>query len=216
MDETLRNQLTGVVIWFLVLILLVGSWQPVRFSPDRMTDDATEKKTTPVVVDTPLTIPETAPVKRLPERTVAEKPSVASVVKEKPQADEQPKPSLPQRTTAPGHRVPAPQADRPAGTAGKTTVHDGGRQAKAARHTGWLVKVVTYYTARQANDLVARLNEAGYDATYRVFKTRDGRRLYSVRIGPYASRSQARRIKKLVDRRFRTNSIVERISREKN
>ncbi len=215
MDETLRNQLTGVVIWFLVLILLVGSWQPVHFSPDRMADEGTARKKPAPVVDTPLTIPETAPVRRLPERTFAEKPPAAPV-KEKPRGAEQPKPSAARKAAAGGHHAPARHADARAGAAPRAPARDSGGQAKTPQRTGWLVKVAAYYTLRQANDLVARLNEAGYDATYRVFKTRDGRRLYSVRIGPYASRSQARRIKKLVDRRFRTDSIVERISREKN
>ncbi len=92
------------------------------------------------------------------------------------------------------------------------------RAAKKSQPAGqaprWIVKVAAYFTARQANELVAALNEAGYDATYRKFRNRKGQTVYSVRVGPYASRAAAERAKRIIDRRWRANSLIEKANTE--
>lgn len=183
MDEQTRNQLTGAVVWFLGLIVLVGHWynHPVDFQPGGA---AAEKAADKPIVDTPLVVrlPEAPPAKTLPGQAPSASPQ-------------------PQSTPAIPKRMPTQQSQAAAPS------------AKAAQDR-WLVKVAAYFNARQANNLVAALNEAGYDATYKVFKNPKGQTVYSVRVGPYASREAALAAKRRIDKRWRANSLIERVKTE--
>ena len=184
MDEQTRNQLTGAVVWFLGLIVLVGHWynHPVDFQPGGA---APEKTTDKPIVDKPMVVRlPTVPPKTLPQQA--------------PEAARQPQ-SAPAAPTPKVMPAQQPQASTPS--------------AKPAQDR-WLVKVAAYFNAREANNLVAALNEAGYDATYKVFKNRKGQTVYSVRVGPYASREAALAAKRRIDKRWRANSLIERVKTE--
>ena len=183
MDEQTRNQLTGAVVWFVALILLVGHWysHPVVFQPGQ---SAGAKASDKPLVDKPLVVelPEALPARTLPEQAPQITPPTAA-----PADDVEMKPG--------DHEPSAPRPD-------------------AAPSEQWIVKVAAYFTARQANELVAALNEAGYDATYKKFKNRKGQVVYSVRVGPYASREAALAAKRQIDRRWRADSLIERVKME--
>jgi len=208
MDTKLRNQLTGAVIWFMLLIVLVGSWysHPVRFDPDGAVPSA-PRADKAVIVDEPLRVAEAASSVsqpaggRQPQDEAENPPQPEKPVEKAHQAVEM--------AEKPAKAAPAAKPEKPAAKkVGDPPSATAGKRASATAKR-WMVKVAAYFTARQANDLVATLNEQGFDATYKKFKNAKGQTVYSVRLAPVASRAEALRLKRIMDRRFHTDSIIE-------
>ncbi len=211
MDTKLRNQLTGAVIWFVFLILIVGRWysHPVHFDPDGVVakDEQADKA---VIVDKPLRVADAA--------VVPSTPTPATDAKAAPKAPEKPEKQVKLTAPAPENTQKAVSVAKPAKTKKPVAKKVGDplsghpatpRKKAAMASKRWLVKVAAYFTARQANELVATLNEQGYDATYKTFKNSKGQTVYSVRLAPVDSKAKAQRLKRIIDRRFHTRSIIE-------
>ena len=184
MDEQTRNQLIGAVVWFVALILLVGHWYSHPVVFQPGNVSGDDRKVDKPLVTHPLVVE--LPT-ALPAKTLPER---APEVAPRPEA----KPVEP--AVKPAARKPTPP------------------RVGAAPKAQWIVKVAAYFTARQANELVAALNEAGYDATYKKFKNRKGQVVYSVRVGPYDTREAALAAKRRIDRRWRADSLIERVKME--
>jgi cell division protein FtsN len=223
MDEKLRNQLTGAIIWFVLLIIVVGHWysHPVNFDPDGAVPSAPQADKA-VIVAQPLRV---ADAEQTDAQSHASRSDKRGTDTKKPQenrnkdaqdTDLTKKPasvtSYAARKKVAAEKVgdpPVAQAKKQADRLAKR-VESAQRTVKVSSHAQrWLVKVAAYFTARQANDLVATLNEQGYDATYRKFKNARGQTVYSVRLAPVDSKEEALRLKRIIDKRFHTNSIIE-------
>lgn len=196
MDEQLKYQITGAVIWFVLTAWFVGDWyaHPVNFSPEgTLIQQAVQPKP---IVHHPLKIE--MPVKQLPAKQTAVRA--------------QPIPgSQPEVPTEPVHEIQKDEKSAPLTKPAQSKQ----QKTEQAGQQGYLVKVAAYFTEAQANKLAATLNELGYDARYKTFKTfknAKGQTVYSVRVGPFTSKARAQAVKKKLDRRFYTDCKIEPIS----
>ncbi len=221
MDEKLRNQLTGAIIWFVLLIVVVGHWysHPVDFDPDGAVPAAPQAYKA-VIVDQPLRVANAEPS----GQPAVEKQSVVvethaapkgsgekKAVQKPPQASETAKKVVKAVPAATPKKMPPEKVgDTLSSGVQKRVSHPAKRTQKAsARSQRWLVKVAAYFTVQQARHLVAKLKKLGYAAKFRRFKNARGQMVYSVRLAPVASKAEAQRLKRIMDRRFHTNSIIE-------
>ncbi|SIN86000.1 Cell division protein FtsN [Sulfurivirga caldicuralii] len=223
MDEKLRNQLTGAIIWFVLLIVVVGHWysHPVNFDPDSAVPAAPQADKA-VIVAQPLRVSDAKQTDAQPHASPTNERGSDTTKPEKTRKNEAQAADLTKKpasvtSSAERKKEAAEKVGDPPVAQGKKQadssdqgMESAKRAVKASNHAQrWLVKVAAYFTARQANDLVATLNEQGYDATYRKFMNAKGQTVYSVRLAPVDSKEEALRLKRIVDKRFHTNSIIE-------
>ncbi len=190
MDEQLKHQTTGAVIWFVFTAWVVGDWytHPVNFSPE---GEAVQQATSAEqIVQKPLKLD--LPLKQLPERSVT---SEAHIPHPRPQTER----ASPQVSVEASNEKMQPQPE-------KVSVASTQRQMQ-----GYLIKVAAYYNEAPANALSADLNALGYDAWYKTFKNAKEQYVYSVRVGPVSTKEEALRIKKELDRRFYTQCKIEHL-----
>ncbi len=194
MDEQLKHQITGAVIWFVFTAWIVGDWytHPVNFSPE---GEAVQKAASAEqIVKKPLKLD--LPLKQLPERSV---PTEAHIPPLQPQTESNP-PQVSVETS--NEKVQFQPQSQPE----KASIASTQRQMQ-----GYLIKVAAYYSEAPANALSADLNALGYDAWYKTFTDTKGARVYSVRVGPVSTKEEALQIKKELDRRFYTRCKIEHL-----
>lgn len=195
MDEISKFRLTGAAIWLLLLVIVVPSWysNPVNFNPDSETE-AEFKSTEPVVYQQYV-----LPVKDEPIADI-EQPFIKPVNKASDRQESE------MVTTAAKETKPTMiESEKVVKATAKSTliksVGTGNPEPKAGE---WLLKVYGSKDIKAANRVLGLLDDK-YEVWIKEFPKAKS---FSVRTGPYKTRSEAERDKRKIDKAIRTHSVI--------
>lgn|GEM_PF-1623008 len=208
MDEVTKYRMTGAIIWLTLLILIVPSWysDPVDYAQVQPWLAPVDDTLTPLVepkseVKTLSNNMPPAPTKQVlvthivPTPPTSESPAPESTPALKP------KPAPQQETKVVESPVSAnvsPPVISKQASAPVTT---------PKQEVQWYVRLVSYQSKSMADQLLQRLQKAGYQASIGQFSSAN-QPIYSVRVGPYASQQKANAHKQALDKQFNTQSLV--------
>lgn len=193
MDEVTKYRMTGAIIWLSLLVMIVPSWygDPVDYAQVQPwltpKDDQLVANPLPPVV-------KTVAAKPIEEKVAPAKPILASPSESKDDAKAKLEPhsvvdsSVEQASPAVTKVAPPPVDTMPSGSR-------------------WYVRLVSYQSKDMADQLLNRLENAGYKASIGQF-TSGSRPIFSVRAGPFASQKEANQHKQELDKQFKTQSMV--------
>ena len=200
MDEVSKFRLTGAVIWLGLLVVIVPIWysNPVNFSPD------SEQK-----VDSNHAQPLVYQAYLLPNKSKEgqEHPGQSPIANElKPQKIEQntfnDESELSQKPLV--DAVPYTNLKTPIREADKTVSQSLISKRPEVKPGQWLLMIYASNSIKDANKVLGRLDDK-YDVWIKEFPSTNS---YSVRIGPYQSRTQAEKDKRKIDRAINTQSKI--------
>jgi len=188
MDDVSKYRLTGAVIWLLLLVIIVPTWysNPVNFKPDSERT-AESKASNPViyqayVLPTKTSLKDSVSAKESPVIKPLNKP-VTSL----PAASE-PVSNTVKESVSEKYVKPLMKAD----------------PASEVKVGEWLVKVYSTKEIKDANKVLGLLDDK-YEVWIKEFPKS---KTYSVRTGPYTSRSLAEEDKRKIDKAIRTQSKI--------
>lgn len=234
MDEITKYRITGAIIWLALLIIIVPSWYsfPVDYQQEQSWSTSVEILPDEALTDAQINhsrskdslahiepkAEQKAPVKEQVEiieattknieqkeavkssavttpKTVVE-PAVQIPTENKIQTKQDVQPEQPQTSTEIAPSVePANQAEKLIGL--------------EERSPAWLIRVASYSSIKTANRTLGQL-ELRYQVTIGDFSSASNK-VYSVRVGPYYSLSEAEKVKQELDVELNTNSAIVQI-----
>ncbi len=184
MDLQSKRRLVGASIWLALLVIVVPGWysNPVNFSPDGKVEEEV-KSSLPIVKH----------AYRLP------------VDSETPVADHQVAPLKPEKQQQ-ASDVTENKAEEKSDEPLKPQFMD--KVSGDSRYEGqWIVRLQAFNNTKQANELASKIEE-DYPVYIKFF---ENTQVYSVRAGPYNSRSKAEKAKQKLDKILRTNGEVRQL-----
>ncbi len=208
MDEVTKYRMTGAIIWLTLLILIVPSWysHPVDYAQVQPWLAPVDDKLIPVVdvkneVDAPSSNGSVAPTKQVlvthivptPPSDVSPEPEPTPALKQKPAPSQEAKVVEPPVSVNVSPPVMSKQASASVAT--------------PKQEVQWYVRLVSYQSKSMAEQLLQRLQKAGYQASIGQFSSAN-QPIYSVRVGPYGSQQKANAHKQILDKQFKTQSLV--------
>ena len=182
MDLVSKHRLIGASIWLLALILIVPSWynNPVNFNPEG--EQELENQSTLPIVDQ---------VYRLP----------AGV--QQPQADKQAQVAVEQVHVPKQLDLSGAKAETASLAVIKPKYVDQISDDSSFKGQ-WIVRLLTVNNVNEANELADKIS-VDYPVYIKYFQNQD---VYSVRTGPYISRSKADKDRHKLDKMLRTKGEV--------
>lgn len=207
MDELTKFRITGAIIWLALLILLVPSWysdpviyeQPHSFEQPKLDKISVSPVQTPKI-EQPTTTP---PPKEQPKHNAVIKLDEPKKVEPKTDLPPKPQPVLVEDTKPLEAAKPVKEP---------TTTKASAEQPKPIdnlNQEAWLVRVASFNSIEAANKLLSTL-EVRYQVTIGDFSNAN-RKVYSVRVGPYYSFSDALQAKQALDEELSTDAVVVKI-----
>ena len=184
LDQVSKHRLIGASIWLLALVLIVPSWynNPVNFNPEGEMQPPSQNR-----------LPVVEHAYRLPADF------------EPPVADAQ---------TSVDPAQPAPEVSKTDEEDSTQGMRGGIKSDYIDQVTGdpsyqgqWIVRLQAFDNVKQANDLADQI-QAEYPVYIKYFSKTD---VYSVRTGPYNSRSKADKQRRKLDKMLRTDGEVVQI-----
>ncbi len=191
MDLHSKQRILGASIWLLLLIIFVPAWysNPVNFSPDGV-EEVEEVKTLPTVEH----------AYRLPDEN------------QKPLTDLQSN-AIQSSSTAVANLAPQPEKTVQATTNQTVKIKESVKAeyvdniSKHNKYAGqWVVILLPFDNISQANKFADKVSS---DSVYIKYFPKT--RVYSVRAGPYKTKSKAEKAKQKLDTILRTNGEVRQL-----
>lgn len=207
LDALARRRLLGATIWFAILIWLLPKWyaEPVNFHPEKDSSSggtsATHSADQKPIADKVYRLPST---QAQTQNLEGQKEGAALTYPAKPEANTAAKVNASQKHQLELQSMPrkehSDQQKKMLSVAGDVLIADDLMVAK-----GWFVRLAAFKQMANANELLGRLDEAGYEG---YVKPIHNGRFYAVVIGPYASKQEALAIKQKVDPRYHVKAWV--------
>jgi len=191
MDETSKFRLTGAAIWLLLLVIVVPSWysNPVNFNPDN--EMALESQSTQPVVYQQYVLPEKD---KSVDDALSFSPPV--VVKETVSRSE---------TVVKMNKLEVVETENTEQKIVPLTATVASKDSSYEPKAGeWLLKVYASQDIKEANRVLGLLDDK-YEVWIKEFPKSKS---FSVRTGPYKTRSAAERDKRKIDKAIRTHSVI--------
>jgi cell division septation protein DedD len=206
-DEVTKYRMTGAIIWLTLLILIVPSWysHPVDYAQVHPWLAPVDDRLIPVVeakneTHAPLSEPPTPTKQVLVTHIVPTPPADVPTALATETPKTKPIALPPEQTKTESVETNTPVT--PVASVEKLTTASTPKQ-----EVRWYVRLVSYQSQSMAEQLLARLQKAGYQASIGQFSSAN-RPIYSVRVGPYDRQDKANAHKQALDKQFKTQSLV--------
>ena len=220
MDELTKYRITGAVIWLALLIILVPSWyaNPVDY----------EKAQPWLYSSHDDSVSPTAKMDNQSNQSTSNKLDDISVIRSNKKPESEVSPSLgrdiqtdaspstaPSKPTQAKQLVESKKQQDNAENSGNSTATGSSQDIKEPippsedKSPAWLVRVASYNSIESANRTLGVL-EMRYTVTIGDFSTKT-QKIYTVRVGPFASLQEAEDAKTELDKELVTNSAIVQI-----
>jgi len=214
-----RHRLIGAMIWFLVLLWWVPSWydHPVNFSPNQADEEADSEVVEPqVIAEKAYRLPEkpssNQSEKQTEKQSELSSSSVAKVTppaKVSPVMPSKPQQSKPQKPQPDGHAPQSTGSSEKLFTKSSADTAESPSDALIAEalmvKKGWFVRLAAFQAVETANQLLAKLDEAGYEGYVKPIQQG---KFFAVVIGVFPDQQTALAVKRHVDRIFFVDAWV--------
>lgn len=206
-EQQTKHRVIGAIVWFLFLILWVPSWyaEPVKFTPYGDSGGGFKQEQSVPIAKHAYQLPATEPAKAKPAAFDSQ-PSGSEIAHkvqtlEKRSSQKELKLAAPKQAS-PGLKTTSTQTKvKPSSL---SNLSEDELLADPAEAKGWFVRLASFKQIAKANKLLGQV-EQSYEAFIQPLY---GGKMYAVTVGPFATVSEAKRAKQVVDKRYRVNSLV--------
>jgi cell division septation protein DedD len=206
-ERQTKHRVIGAIVWFLFLILWVPSWyaEPVKFTPNGEGGVSLKQEQSVPIAKHAYQLPPTEPAKERPAVVKSQQSGSKTANKEqtleKESTRKEPKQTAPKQASTGLKTTSTQTKDKPGSL---PNLSEDELLADPAEAKGWFVRLASFKQIEKANKLLGRVEER-YEAFIQPLY---GGKMYAVTIGPFATASEAKRAKQVVDKRYYVNSLV--------